>query len=155
LRDDNESDDDGRGFAVRIRSDAREKTRRDERAFFFHANEPTAKVLVSRTHRLGPELGVHLVHSGVEPAERADVLLVLPRDLFGLALLRRRESARERVSGGDRATYDLFARGTNAFERKTRAIDRTLGPGRASRRARGAREVTRDHHARSCRIPAR
>jgi hypothetical protein len=99
-RDDDTSDDDGRGFAVRIRSDAREKTRRDERAFFFLANEPTAKVLVSRTHRLGPELGVHLVHSGVEPAERADVLLVLPRDLFGLALLRRRESARERVSGG-------------------------------------------------------
>ena len=45
-------------------------------------------MLVSRTHRLGPELGVHLVHSRVEPAKRTDVLLVLPRDLFGLAPLR-------------------------------------------------------------------
>jgi hypothetical protein len=99
-------------------------------------HEPTGnEMLVSRTHRLGPELGVHLVHSRVEPAERTDVLLVLPRDLFGLAPLRRRESATgERVSGA-RSGDDLFAleRRTRLKGRRARAIDRTRGPARASR----------------------
>lgn len=46
------------------------------------------------THRLGLELGVHLVQAGVEATEGADVLLILPRHLLGFAPLRR--SMRER-----------------------------------------------------------
>ena len=133
-------------------------------------HEPTGnEMLVSRTHRLGPELGVHLVHSRVEPAERTDVLLVIPRDLFGLAPLRRRESATgERVSGA-RSGDDLFAleRRTRLKGRRARAIDRTRGPARASRgRARRERsqagitthahvgfllDQSRTHHSRAAR----
>ena len=106
-------------------------------------HEPTGnEMLVSRTHRLGPELGVHLVHSRVEPAERTDVLLVIPRDLFGLAPLRRRESATgERVSGA-RSGDDLFAqeRRTRLKGRRARSTERAARRGRPGG-ARGASEV--------------
>ena len=114
-------------------------------------------MLVSRTHRLGPELGVHLVHSRVEPAERTDVLLVIPRDLFGLAPLRRREGATgERVSGA-RSGDDLFALERRTRLKGRRARDRpNARPGEGVQGAREAREKSsRDHHARSCWIPAR
>jgi len=132
------------GGGSRSESDAaREKTRRDERAFFFRANEPTAKVLVSRTHRLGPELGVHLVHSGVEPAERADVLLVLPRDLFGLAPLRRRESARGEGQRGEIGRLMIFSREgrTRLKGRRARSTEISARGGRPG--AREAREKSR------------
>ena len=148
----------------------RKRSRRPSAKKSARTHEPTGnETLVSRTHRLGPELGVHLVHSRVEPAERTDVLLVLPRDLFGLASLRRRESATgERVSGA-RSADDLFAQEsrTRLKGRRARAIDRTRGPARASRgRARRERnqagitthahvgfllDQSRTHHSRAAR----
>ena len=99
--------------------------------------------MVSRTHRLGPELGVHLVHSGVDPAERADVLLVLPRDLFGLALLRRRESARGEGQRGEIGRRMIFSREgrTRLKGGRARSTERSARGGRPG--AREAREKSR------------
>ena len=136
----------------------RKRSRRPSAKKSARTHEPTGnETLVSRTHRLGPELGVHLVHSRVEPAERTDVLLVIPRDLFGLAPLRRRESATgERVSGA-RSGDDLFALERRTRLKGRRARDRpNARPGEGVQGAREAREKSsRDHHARSCWIPAR
>ena len=122
----------------------RKRSRRPSAKKSARTHEPTGnETLVSRTHRLGPELGVHLVHSGVEPAERADVLLVLPRDLFGLALLRRRESARGEGQRGEIGRHMIFSREgrTRLKGRRARSTERSARGGRPG--AREAREKSR------------
>ena len=54
-------------------------------AFYVMCVQPPRRT----THRLGLDLAATLMQAGVHASKRADVLLIIPRDLLGIATLRR------------------------------------------------------------------